>query len=129
MNCLNKRSGRGEIHLVEPSAPPYYSPQPPYNPDFIHHYAAYEASLDPSESLAFSITESYAGTAYEGDDECDRWGRRSLYEGVNCMPVSAPACVRRAARCPVALTHCRAASISDTYTFLCCVCYLLYCVI
>lgn len=98
MNCLNTRSGCREIPLTEPSAPPYYPQQPPYNPDFVYENIESEESFSHAYTWSTCNAELYAETAYEGDDESDRWGRRSLYEGVNCMPVSASARVHRAAR-------------------------------
>lgn len=96
MNCLNTRGIRREYQLNEPTAPAYYPPQPPFNPEFFYEHSDYEATIDSSYNWELYSAE----TAYEGDDECERWGRKrcSLYEGVNCMPVSAPAWVRRAAR-------------------------------
>lgn len=76
---------------VEPSAPPYYPTQPPYNPDFMNghvnlQYLNFESQVVWSEVQRQSENEYEDESEYE---ECVEWGRRSLYEGVNCMPVSA----------------------------------------
>lgn len=93
MNCLRTRNSyrRNDLALVEPSAPPHYPTQPPYNPDFINgdvQYVNYEPQVTwvSSEIQQQSENEYEDGSVYE---ECVEWGRRSLYEGVNCMPVSA----------------------------------------
>lgn len=116
MNCLNARSRRQELVSVEPTAPPYYPPQPPFNPDYFYDVPYESCDFGSTYDKAFYETEGYGEDTYEGNDseyyECDGWGRRSLYEGVNWMPVSALTRVRRAARCRTALTH--------YYT--CCVC-------
>lgn len=100
MNCLGSCKGRYEFNLTETSAPPYYPPQLPYNPDFVDENGEYDASIafDPSVMWNGYYGEYYAGNNFENYDE---WGRarHSLYEGVNCMPVSALACVHRIARC------------------------------
>lgn len=85
MNCLRTREGRTEFECMDPSAPPqpYYAPQPPYNPQY---------TWDSRPWLEPEYAEyEYASCAYEADDECEGWGpapapRRSLYEGVNCLP-------------------------------------------
>ncbi|CAB3235911.1 unnamed protein product [Arctia plantaginis] len=100
MNCLSSRRGRYEFNLAEPSAPAYYPPQLPYNPDFIEEPIDDEpSSFDPAYAWSTYENKCYIGNTFENNDE---WGqaRRSLYEGVNCMPVSAPTCVDRAARYP-----------------------------
>lgn len=96
MNCLNTRGVRREYQFIEPTAPTYYPPQPPFNPEFFYEHSDYEFTTETSYKWDLHSAES----AYEGDDECERWGRerRSLYEGVNCMPVSATAWVRCATR-------------------------------
>lgn len=100
MNCLGTCKGRYEFNLAETSAPPYYPPQLPYNPDFTDEHVEYggTAVLDPASMWSTYYGQFYAGNTFENYDE---WGRarRSLYEGVNCLPVSAPARVQRVARC------------------------------
>lgn len=85
MNCWTS-SGRIEFDVVEPSAPPYYARQPPYNPEFYHYYQDDDDPWDVRD-------EDYAQVVYESDSDAGGWGRRrSLYEGVSCAapaPVSA----------------------------------------
>lgn len=91
MNCLGTRRDRYEFNLAEPSAPPYYPPQLPYNPDFIDESIGHDTSSILEATYIWSICENacYIGNTFESYGE---WGRarRSLYEGVNCVPVSAP---------------------------------------
>lgn len=96
MNCLGSCQSY-ELNPAESSATPYYPPQLPYNPDFIEEQDHYDQLTDPAYLWSSCDTKYYTGNTFENYDE---WGRarRSLYEGVNCMPVSAPACVHRAAR-------------------------------
>lgn len=88
MNCLRARDVRMECEYLDPSAAPlsYYAPQLPYNPQF---------SWGSQHCLETEYAEyEYASCAYEADDECEGWGtmtpRRSLYEGVNCLPPASP---------------------------------------
>lgn len=80
MNCL-RACDRVDFELVEPSAPSYYSEQPPYNPDFDYEY--WECTdWSPDVDSAPQETEQYAWPA-EGR------ARQSVYEGVHYIPVSA----------------------------------------
>lgn len=111
MNCLSSRNGRNEFEILEPTAPPFYPTQPPYNPDFMNEHVQLNLhtpmwGLYEVEHLSGNVyIDGTCGSEY---DENNGWGRRSLYEGVNCMPVSALVCVQYAARY-LALTHYMAA--------------------
>lgn len=104
MNCLTPRSRRRKH--VEPSAPPYYPPQPPYNPEFFENT---EGKADSAPAWGVCYVR-YTVTSYEDEDNTGGRGRRSLYEGVNWMPVSARVlllvCI--APHALAALTHHRA---------------------
>lgn len=108
MNCLNSRHELHEFDPIEPSAPFYYPPQPPpYNPEYIYGVVECQsASFSPAHEWGAS-SESYAKSTCT-DERGGGWGRprRSLYEGVNCMPVSETNCVRRAARLTIASRLC-----------------------
>lgn len=96
MNCLSIGNGGHKKVLEEPSAPPSYQVQPPYNPEYIYENFEYLRSL---QTWGAHRTE-YARRAYV-DCECDDRERRSIYEGVNCPTVSAPSnstCVPHDAR-------------------------------
>lgn len=101
MNCLGSCRGRYEFNLADSSAPPYYPPQLPFNPDFI----VKQVGIDPSglDSATANVWSTYNAEFYTRNtfENYDEWGRtrRSLYEGVNCVSVSASACVHRIARC------------------------------
>lgn len=82
MNCLTPRSRRRK-YTEEANAPPYY-PQPPYNPDFVMED---RAVLVLPCGVRYSVR--YSVTCYKDEDIGGERGRRSLYEGVNWMPVSA----------------------------------------
>lgn len=88
MNCL-KNNRQLEYIEEKPSAPVYYPPQPPYNPDIVYeNIEVIQASVDSAWGFSYR-TMHYVGNANgEYDDEHSEWGRRSLYEGVNWMPVS-----------------------------------------
>lgn len=98
MNCLGSRRGRYDFNLAEPSAPSYYPPQLPYNPDFIEEPIEFDepSILEPGYVWRTYENEFYIGNTFENNVELVQ-ARRSLYEGVNCMPVSSPACIERAA--------------------------------
>lgn len=82
MNCLTPRSGR-RTYTEDYGA--YYPPQPPYNPEFIP--GNFESHNSCGTSRSFYYIQYLV---MRDEDEDSTWrGRRSLYEGVNCMPVSA----------------------------------------
>lgn len=89
MNCLGAKRGSTEYDTVEPSAPPYYPPQLPYNPHFIQPHV-----LSVSDNLGFIYTWGAHGNdpdiEHPGEGFERTWQRqRSLYEGVNYVqPVS-----------------------------------------
>ncbi|CAH2062977.1 unnamed protein product, partial [Iphiclides podalirius] len=98
MNCLSIRNGGHEMEFEEPSAPPCYLAQPPYNPEYVYENIEYLKGL---QTWGVYQTESLVRRACCEDYECGDRGRRSLYEGVNCPPVSAssnPSCVQHDAR-------------------------------
>lgn len=112
MNCLSFRNGTHEFEQLEPTAPPFlYPTQPPYNPDFMNEHV--QLKLAPPVVWGLCEVQHHSGNVFiDGTggseyDESDEWGRRSLYEGVNCMPVSVLVCVQRAARSTLRLriTH------------------------
>lgn len=90
MNCLGPKRGSNEYDTVEPSAPPYYPPQLPYNPHFMDPHV-----ISVSDNLGFI----YPWGAHDNNSDIEHpvknegferaWRReRSLYEGVNYVPVS-----------------------------------------
>lgn len=100
MNCLVPKRGSNEFESGEPSAPPYYPPQLPYNPNFIEPRAIISDNLRAAYS--WSRDSEFYEKALACDEYCG-WGRprRSLYEGVNVpslSPVSAQAYVPCIAR-------------------------------
>lgn len=84
MNCFTPQSKRGK-YIEEENAPLYY-PQPPYNPDFIIEDIENREYYISPWGVSYSV--QYTVTSYEGEHRRDGRGRRSLYEGVNWMPVS-----------------------------------------
>ncbi|KPJ01850.1 hypothetical protein RR46_05059 [Papilio xuthus] len=86
MNCLNLQAAKKKVDIEEPNAPTYYPTQPPYNPQFV--YDNFE-HLRNKHTWGLYQTEVYAKSAYEENNDRDDGMRRSLYEGVNCMSVSA----------------------------------------
>lgn len=88
MNCLGPKRGSKEYDTVEPSAPPYYPPQLPYNPHFIKPHV-----LSVTDKLGFIYTwgapDNDSDIEHPGEGfERARRRQRSLYEGVNYVPVS-----------------------------------------
>ncbi|XP_045763639.1 liprin-beta-1 isoform X5 [Maniola jurtina] len=90
MNCLTPRSRRK--HVEEASAPPYYPPQPPYNPEFPSENIESKASIASAWGVCYAVRYI---TSCEDEDNGSGRGRRSLYEGVNWMPNDAEDRVRR----------------------------------
>lgn len=90
MNCLghNRRSINHET--FEPSAPSYYPPQLPYNPSYIEPQVI---SVSDDLGLVYgwgALDHDFDAQNTFDKYECYGWGwrrRRSLYEGVNLMPV------------------------------------------
>ncbi|CAH2092197.1 unnamed protein product [Euphydryas editha] len=119
MNCLSPRSRRRK-QINEASTMPCYPQQPPYNPEYIFGNIENKANLVTSWGVSYSL--QYTVTSCEGKDNSGGRGRRSLYEGVNWMPVSAqvyplvsitthaltalthlPCCCMRVTRCSICL--------------------------
>ncbi|CAG5039709.1 unnamed protein product [Parnassius apollo] len=76
MNCLSARNGGTEVNIEEPSAPPYYPVQPPYNPEFVYEHFEDSRSL---QTWGVYQIESHTISAYEDISKCDDRKRRSLY--------------------------------------------------
>lgn len=88
MNCLGPKRESSEYDTIEPSAPPYYPTQLPYNPHFVQPHV-----ISVSDNLGFI----YTWGAHDNDPDIEhpdvgfaktRRRQRSLYEGVNYVPVS-----------------------------------------
>lgn len=115
MNCLNLQAAKNETDLEEPSAPIYYPTQPPYNPQFVYDNFEHLRNI---HTWGLYQTEMYAKSAFEEHRDRDDGTRRSLYEGVNCMSVSASApAPRRVARAVCTTTH--VSRIATRYYELC----------
>ncbi|CAK1551962.1 unnamed protein product [Leptosia nina] len=81
MNCLTPKSRRRK---EERDIPPYYTVQPPYNPEYMYENFESKTSFYFPGGIRYTVHH----TLDREEDVDGRGVRRSLYEGVN-QPVSA----------------------------------------
>ncbi|KAG6450709.1 hypothetical protein O3G_MSEX006767 [Manduca sexta] len=83
MDCLGSRRRLNDVDMPEANWYMFYPPQLPYNP----YYMVERADI-PIHVWNVIDTDLNAENAFENHDEWGHHRRRSLYEGVNWMPVT-----------------------------------------